>query len=327
MVDDATEDSWVLPVSVNDSNKPTISKISPNSLEPWVEPDTTSTKPEGTSRDRRGSDRRKESEQVASAGHHEANKGSAIQDWTETSSSPESTPLTPSVHAVSEIEDHTSDLPTTIARGWPLFIAHNLDTLTDLQSIIEIVDGFEAVVHRIHFPLLLNETKRLMRMYDSKLVCLWTNLQDPIHCMALKEISVEEINDKFGRANTLPEWKRHLESDDGEQNPSRILKNYSDNDVKTLTREALKFVDVLLRKTREVDTWSKMIACAENATYDYLCAQNGYISAVARDEAANEDGNRERNGSTAEAAHEIEGNNGDRPVIESVNGTVSGTYI
>jgi len=281
MMDD-TEGSWVLPCSANESSKSEVDKNSLDSLEQWIETDALPTKLEEAFRNLRASDLNEETEGVTTAEQLEAIQGDEMEDWTETSSSHESIYSSTRVHPANEIKvDDTSDLSTIVARGWPLFVAHNLDTSTDLQSILAIVETFDVEVHRTHFPLLLNETKRLMRIYDGKSICFWTNLQDPIRCMALKEISFEEIKDKFGRAKTLPEWKPFLEWDDTEMNRSKISKQYNDEKIKKLTRETLKFVDMLLKKTREVDTWSKIVACAENATCDYLWAQSGYLPAPA----------------------------------------------
>jgi len=275
MVDDTTEGSWVLPCSANDSSSSKGDRNSLDSLEQWIETDGLLSKLEEEFRNLRATDMKEEREEITTTGQHEAIEGEEMEDWTETSSSQESVYSSTSVHPASEIEvDDTSDLSTIIARGWPLFVAHNLDTLADIQSILAIVETFDVEVHRTHFPLLLNETKRLMRMYDAKRICFWTNLQDPIRCMALKDISIEGIKDKFGEAKTLPGWNRFLEWDDTKHNRSKISNQYNGEEIKSLTRETLKFVDVLLKKMREVDTWSKIVACAENATCDYLWAQS-----------------------------------------------------
>jgi hypothetical protein len=192
--------------------------------------------------------------------------------------------------------DASSNLPTTFSRGWMHFIKHDLTALIDLGSIKELVDQFPLQVHRAALPELFSQTKFLLELYDMRREWLWKNFEKPSRCMALMSFPIEEMGERFGLSENLPGFERYLEWVDTLGNRTELEQSYDENALKAKTREVLEFLDKLLKKTRELETMAKLVACAEIGTCDWLWEQNehdpmGNLRTAAPQERADDEGN------------------------------------
>lgn len=200
-------------------------------------------------------------------------------------------------HTPSDIlVDDTSDLPTVFSRGWTHFIKHGLTPLTDLGPITELVDRFPLEVHRTALPELLNQTKFLLELYDIRCGWLCETLQHPIRAMALKTFPAEEMRERLGVSENLSGFETYLEWVDTLGNRMELEQSIDEEALMGRTREVLEFLDKLFKKTRELETIAKLVACAEIGTCDWLWEQNEYDPRESRRTVADDENEAEGNG-------------------------------